>query len=269
MPIPAGGTTTPDPATPLGSGPCAPWEPIWCCELATGSAAVTGAAVQAATEVLWALSGQRFGLCEVTLRPCRRECRDTGWPVAGSPPWPQPILRDGQWVNVTCGACSGPCSCTALEEAVLPGGVYNLVEVRVDGVALATTAYRLDDNRILVRVDGGTWPTCQDLSLPDTAVGTWSVTATFGEPVPVLGQQAVGELACEMVRACRGEDCRLPANVQQLARQGVTISFPESQDLVERLYFGRLFLNAVNPNRLRGRPQVYDVDGPRFRRTGT
>lgn len=250
------------------TGPCEAWEPIWCCDLSTISLAATGNHVQAATEVLWAATAQRFGLCEVTLRPCRRECVTAGLPE-WSGTWPQPYLRDGQWFNATCGACPGGCSCTTLEEAVLPAPVYDVVRVKVDGTPMVTGSYRVDDNRFLVRTDGGTWPSCQDLSLADTEVGTWSVTARFGEAVPTLGRQAVGELACEMARACSGEDCRLPANVQQLVRQGVTISFPDTQAVAERLYFVGLFVQAYNPHKLTGRAQVYDVDGPTFRRTGT
>lgn len=257
------------------TGPCAAWEPIWCCDLPTGSAAVTGNAVQAATEVLWNLSGQRFGPCEVTVRPCRRDCFGAIWPYGTNWPqwtggtWPQPALVDGAWLNLTCGACVGTCSCTALEEALLPAPVYAVTQVKVDGVVLAPGAYRVDDDRVLVRVDGGRWPTCQDLSLADTAVGTWSVTVQVGEAVPTIGRQAVGELACEIVKTCLGQDCRLPANIANLVRQGVSISFPDSQALADRLYFVGLFISAYNPHRLTGRARVYDVDGPTFRRTGT
>lgn len=255
------------------TGLCEPWPVIWCPNLPAGSEAVTGAALQAASEALWAATAQRFGLCTETIRPCRRDCGGS-WPFADSwwewtgGTWPRPLLHDGAWYNITCGSCGGGCSCGTLEEALLPGPVYDVLQVKVDGTPLATTAYRLDNGRLLVRVDGGRWPTCQELALPDTAVGTWSVTARFGEPVPILGQQAVGELACEMVRAMLGEDCRLPKNIQQLVRQGVTISFPEDSELVSRLYFGGLFIRAFNPAGLVARPQVYDVDGPTFRRTG-
>jgi hypothetical protein len=260
------------------TGPCAPWDPIWCtaCDLPTGSEAVTGAAVQAATEILWEQSNQRFGPCEVTIRPCRRDCNGGGWPFAdqwwewgGNSGWPRPLLYAGVWSNVTCGSCPGTCSCGTLEEAILPAPVYQVVRVLVDGSPLVTGAYRVDDNRILVRTDGGRWPICQALDLPDTAVGTWSVTVQVGEPVPTIGRQAVGELACEIARACMGEECRLPANIASLARQGINISFPAGQDVAERLYFVGLFLDTYNPGRLRGRAQVYDVDGPSFRRVGT
>ena len=250
------------------TGPCEPWEPIWC-DLPTGSAAVTGNAVQIATEILWQASGQRFGLCTVTLRPCRRECAETGWQTS-SQTWPQPTLRDGQWTNVVCGGCTTGCSCTELEEAVLPAPVYDVVEVKLDGGVLVTGSYRVDDDRILVRTDGGVWPSCQDLAAPDSEVNTWSVTARYGEPVPTLGRQAVGELAAEVARACLGEECRLPANVASLVRQGITITFPEAAGLAERGYFGGLFIETFNPDHLRGRARVYDLDGPGPpRRTGT
>lgn len=264
-------------ATVTGSFPtglCEAWEPIWCCNLTDETVAVTGTAVASATEVLWQASGQRFGLCQVTLRPCRRDCYGNSWPYTGwwewaGGQWPHPYLYQGQWFNLGCGGCRGSCSCIALEETVLPAPVYDIVQVKVDGIPLDSADYRLDDGRILVRVDGGRWPLCNDLSLADTETGTWSVTARFGTPPTTLAQQALGELACEMARACVGEDCRLPKNVQQLVRQGVTISFPENEDIVRRGYFGNLFLQTYNPKGLPGRPQVYDVDGPSFRRTGT
>ena len=253
--------------TPL-TGPCEPWEPLWCTALPTGSAAVSGYALQAATEALYHATAQRFGLCTVTLRPCRRECA-TGWPDWAGSRWPQPLHLATGWINVTCGACTTGCSCSTVEETVLPAPVYDVTEVKVDGLVLATSAYRLDNHRFLVRVDGHMWPLCQDLNAADTQSGTWSVTARYGEPVPVLGRQAIGELAAELVRACLGEDCRLPSNVVSLARQGVTISYPEVQEFVERGVFGGLFIQTFNPKRLTARPAVYDVDAPTWRRTGT
>jgi|GEM_PF-936798 len=255
------------------TGLCEAWEPIWCCDLTDAMVAVTGVAVASATEVLWQASLHRFGLCQVTLRPCRRDCYGAAWPHSGwwqwsGAQWPHPYLYQGQWFNLGCGGCGDNCSCTTLEEALLPAPVYDIVEVKVDGLPLDPSDYRLD-GRLLVRVDGGRWPLCNDLSLADTETGTWSVTTRFGAPPTTLARQAVGELACEMARACVGEDCRLPKNVQQLVRQGVTISFPENEDIVRRGYFGSMFLQTYNPRNLPGRPAVYDVDGPQFRRTGT
>lgn len=262
-------------------GPCESWPVAWpaCKELETASPTVTGRAVAAATQILWGLSGRRFGECQMTLRPCRRDCSTAPWPGGYSPwsggmSWPQPLLHGGVWFNVICGSCPGECSCTSLSEVVLPSPVSSIIAVKVNGISLAVTgAYRLDDNRLLVRLGGFTWPSCQELNKDDTQVGTWSVTAKFGEPVPELGQMAMGELACELLKAMRGVDCRLPQQVTSLARQGVNISFPDPTSLLAQgrlgLYMADLFIETVNPGGLKAPSQAYRVDGREPRRVST
>ncbi|MFM9656838.1 hypothetical protein [Streptomyces scabiei] len=241
--------------------------------------AVTGLAVSMATETLWGLTGQRFGLCEVTLRPCRKDCHsgsffdDFGPPWSGGRSYPQPALIGGQWFNLTCGSCGGDCSCTSVAEVLLPAPVLRIVEVKVDGTPLVTGAYRVDNNRLLVRTDGGEWPRCNDLTLAATEVGTWSVTAVYGEELPDGAALAMGQLACEIAKAADGADCKLPAGLQQLVRQGVTISYPDVGELFKQgrtgLYLVDMFVATWNPNRLRTRSRVYRVDRPTVRRTDT
>lgn len=267
--------------TPIGTpfGPCDPWPALWSCDVSCESPDVTGRAVQFATEVLWALSGRQFGLCTVTLRPCRSTCGDFGSWDLDRPFWstgltyPTPALIGGAWFNLICGACGDTCSCSQLSQVDLPAPVYDIVEVKVDGTPLATGAYRLDDDRSLVRIDGGEWPRCNDLNLADTEVGTWSVTARFGLPVPQGATWAVGELACQFVSALGGADCRLPKQVTQLVRQGVTIQMDSITELlkdgVTGLYFVDLFIKTWNPGRLQRRSRTYRVDGPRARRVDT
>lgn len=266
------------PSVTTSFGPC-PWDPILCCTWPTGSEAVTGNAILAATESLWQASGQRYGLCTSTIRPCRRDCfNQQGWPFSGGSwwewtgagTWPQPLLYKGLWYNITCGGgCGGDCSCGVLSETILPGPVAAVTQVMLDGSVLASGSYRLDDNAKLVRTDGGMWPTCQDMASPDTASNTWSVTFQWGETVPTLGRLALGELACEYARACMGEECRLPKNVASLARQGVQITFPTNATWLERLFYVPQFVDYGNPHELDGAPMVYDIDGPTFRREGT
>lgn len=247
----------------------------------TESPVVTAAAVAAATDILWALSGQRFGTCSVKLRPCRRSCRDTVFPD-GWTPWPGAIApplysggggTGGYWMNAGCAGCGDSCSCTTLPEVVLPAPVNSVTEVRVDGVVLTGSAYRVDNNRLLVRTDSGSWPYCQNLLKDDTQVGTWSVTALYGEDVPDSAQWAVGEFACEYIKASRGEDCRLPRTITSLARQGVTISMPVITDLLKKgktgLYLTDFFLAATNPSGLRRHSKVYSIDDTLSRRAGT
>jgi hypothetical protein len=156
---------------------------------------------------------------------------------------------------------------------ILPSPVYSIVTVKLDGETAPTGSYRVDNNRLLVRTDGQRWPSCNNLSKADTEVGTWSVTALYGQPVPVSGQLAVGEMACELLRAMRGEDCRLPAGLASVARQGVTFNLQDlgqtikdgitGFDLVDR------FIGAVNPNKLVNRSRVYSIDRMPHRRAGT
>lgn len=263
-------------------GPCGPWDVVWTCDVSCESPTVTAQAVELATEVVWALSGRQFGLCEVTLRPCRHECQSFPWPGDGTyagnwvqwagSSWISPTLIAGQWFNVVCGKCTTGCSCSSISEVVLPAPVHDVVQVKVDGVVVSGSGYRLDDNRLLVRL-GADWPSCNDLSLADTEPGTWSVTARYGLEVPVGGGWAVGELACQLIRARNGEDCRLPANVTQLVRAGATLQFPDVIELIENrltgLYLVDQFVTTWNPNRLTRRSAVYSVDTPPHRRAGS
>lgn len=268
-------------STPSGTGdmggPCADWPVTWVCELSTLNPAVTGAAVSMATETLYALTGMRFGLCSVTLRPCRSDCGDGSFYDDFGPPWtarswPQPALIGGLWFNLTCGGCSSGCSCGSVSEVRLPAPVYDVTEVVIDGVVLAASAYRLDNNRLLVRTDGGQWPRCNDLS-EDSGPGTWSVTARYGEPLPEGAALAMGELACEIAKAADGQDCRLPPGVERLVRQDVTISYPDIGELFKQgrtgLYLVDMFVATWNPAGLRQRSRVYRVDAPTVRRAGT
>lgn len=258
-------------------GPCSPWPVRWTCDVSTQSPTATGIAVVSATEILWSLSGRRFGTCQVTLRPCRKDCYGGQyWSTYGAP-WPLTAYpsRGWGWFDTLCGSCSGTCSCTELSEVLLPAPVNSVVSVKIDGTPMVTggAAYRVDDNRLLVRTDGQRWPLCNDLSRDDTQSGTWSVTALYGEDIPVMAQLAVGQMACEILKAMDGQDCSLPAGISQLAREGVTINYPDIGALWKQgrtgLYLVDAFLTAENPSGLRHRSKTYSVDRPAPRRVGT
>lgn len=259
-------------------GPCSDWPVYTACDLTGYTPVATGYAVKAATRILWALSGRQFGTCPVTLRPCRRD-QYAAWPYGGWQMWSGPGVYstadwgDRLWYPLGCSGCGGECSCAVLSETELPGPVDSVSKVVVNGIVLSPTQYRVDDNRWLVRTDGQPWPRFNDLSKPDTETGTWSVTLSVGQPVPQSGVLAAGELTCEILRAMSGEDCRLPAGVTQLVRQGVTISLPDFGSMLEHgktgLYLTDMFLAAENPRRLRQRGRVYSIDHPRPRRTNT
>lgn len=253
-------------------GPTTPWVPRWSCDVSTVSPLLTGYAVGFATEIVSGLTGRQFGTSLVTVRPCKRDCADDAWTanewIGGT--YPSPALINGQWFNLTCGTCWGTCSCSSVSEVRLPGPVVSISEVRINGVVLTGSAYRVDNSRLLVRQDGGSWPLCNDLSRPPGSSGTWTITASVGRVVPEGGAWAVGEMACELLKAMRGEDCRLPRNLTSLARQGVTISVPDVSEMFKNgltgLFLTDLFITSVNPKRLVQSAQVYRVDTPTARR---
>lgn len=245
---------------------CEPWPVVWCGELTGVDPAVTGTAVQAASEVLWQATGRRFGNCPVTVRPCRQDCvqfpPDMGF---GAGVYPYPALIDGRWINLACGICSDDCSCTRASEVILPEPVWSIIEVVVDGVVIPTGGYVVYDSRRLTRV-GADWPLCQDWTASEGA-GTWTITARFGAPVPTLGQQAVGALALELARLCSGLDCGLPLlTVTQVVRQGVTFSTFDPQTLLHNgltgLFLPDLFIRTYNPVGIRDRARAWSPDRP-------
>lgn len=209
---------------------------------------------QAAIDYLWNWTNKVFGVCTDTVRPCREECAgakawastfwgkspgyDPGFPANGMPTGWTPVLIAGQWYNIGCGYCGETrCNCGlgGPETIRLPGPIQSVEEVKIDGVVLDPAAYSVLYSRLVVRNDGGTWPTCQDLKLPDTEVDTFSIRYVHGTPVPVGGQIAAGILACEMAKAITNDgSCALPKRIQTVTRQGITVGvfddFAEMKD---------------------------------------
>jgi hypothetical protein len=233
-------------------------------------------AIQAASEILHMLTGRQYpGVCSETLRPCPSPGylpRDSNLPFG----W-YPIRVGGVWLNSGWCGChqAADCSCACIPQLVLGrDDVQTVDEVTIDGTTLDAAAYRLDHQRWLVRVDGETWPCCQDLTQPDTEEGTWSVTISYGRPVPQMLQNACLLLACELVKAHIGVDCKLPARVQTITRQGVTMALLDPQEFLTAgrtgLYEVDLAIASMNPYGLRRRATVWspEVKG-RARRTPT
>lgn len=221
------------------------------------------AAVNQAAEVLYALSGRQFGVCEVVARPCRQACCDPCG-RGGGYRW-TPVLQGGQWMNVSCVGCKDACSCTTVCEVLLPGPVVSVSEVLLDGVALDESEYRVDNRRALVRIGEGCWPTCQNMNLEPTEVGTWQVKYERGRPLPEAGKMALGALANELAKACLNDStCALPERVTTIARQGLTMALLDPMEFLTRnrtgIYAVDLWLTAVNPLGRQRHAGVYSPD---------
>lgn len=186
---------------------------------------------QMAADLLRQWTGGRYGVCTVTVRPCREACppppRQSTY--YGRGPYPATggvwtALMPGIVGSVRCGSCRRVCSCRAPRSIRLPGPIVDVTEVLIDGDPLPEGAYRVDGGRYLVRTDGGSWPTWQDLEADPDEDGTWQVTYRRGVKVPDGGQIAAGVLAMELWKAaCGDEDCGLPQRLQTVTRQGVTV----------------------------------------------
>lgn len=239
--------------------------------------ALRDALVTTATSLLWNWSGRVFGLCELTVRPCRKDCDPSTYQGYAGIPSPQyanrpflPVLVDGEFLNLRCGRSCGACGCRVTPEIGLPGPVDSIVEVLVDGQVLDASAYRVDNRRWLVRTDGGEWPTCQDMTAdPAVDEGTFEVTYRYGTPVPPAGQLAAAVLACEMAKAALGRECELPQRVQSVTREGVTVAILDSFEGLEAgrtgIWLVDSFVTSVTNAPRRSRVLSPDVQPARVR----
>jgi hypothetical protein len=254
-------------------GPCTSWatgeEVAACCSGFSGSdpSELDEYAV-IASQALFEVSGRQFaGGCERVVRPCRTGCGC----------WGQILSRghivDGGWYwSGTSWGCGGDtCGCGFLSRVRLAGyPVREVTEVKLDGVVLDPSEYRLDSWRFLVRLNDTAWPACQDLSLDSDQPGTFEVTYEWGVDPPSLAVQAAAELACQLYAACNSEagDCALPSGVVQIVRQGVTYT----RQFAQSLFAGRTGLANVDTfmavygqvdgktGQRRRRPAVYSPD---------
>lgn len=267
-------------------GPCTPWcdaNDIW---VQCGSPTVTVGVgsdeavcgvdmtpyAQMASWLLWQLSGRlHSGRCTKTVRPCGED--PCGFQVLsrGHIVWPD---SGHSWngMNWEYSHNHDGCGCAPLDRIHLSGyPVREILEVKIDGVALAATEYRLDGRRMLTRMadangNAQRWPSCQRLDMDDTEVGTFAVTYAYGQDPPLLGQLAAAQVGCEIYRATSGDECALPSGTVRVTRQGVTVdrmatlgwfrSGGAQARWATGLSLVDAFLNSVNPYGLTRRPMM-------------
>ncbi|MFE4796237.1 hypothetical protein ACFRFL_14240 [Streptomyces sp. NPDC056708] len=261
---------------PLQHGPCDAWPVDLCCDIPDGAEQEdVDRWARVASIILWGLSGRRFGPCPVTVRPCRRSCLDSA-PVSfqtgtGTGPWIPYIGADGIWRNASACGCKSDCSCGELCEVYLPGPVYDVVEVNVDGEVLVPEAYRVDVPNMLVRTDGECWPDCQDMASPPGEPDTFTVTYRWGLPLDDAAIAAVSDLTCHLMRGCGTGSCGCKSNrnLTRMVRQGVEMEMPDPTLLYSEgrtgLPMADMWLAMVNPYRLVSPSRAYSPDYKRPR----
>lgn len=230
-------------------------------------------AITQASELAYVLSGRQFpGECSFTARPCGYSGfgldRFQLWGTSnGLPSLPYQI--GGQWFNGWCGCHWEQCGCNGYPRLDLGrGDIVTVTQVVVNGVALSSDDWRLDSAQYVVRLDGGTWPCCQDMTV-NSGAGYFAISYTAGLEPPEAGKRAAAAFATELIKACVGDDsCRLKPQVTQIARQGVSASFIDPALFLDRgqtgVYEFDLFVRAYNPNGLSRSARVWSPDGPRL-----
>lgn len=231
-----------------------------------------------ATAYLWNFTLRQFGTCPVVIRPCTQDCTG-GMPTFwGSGPYPQgghlwaPVWANSQWRNPTCGVCAQECQCVdGTRELALPGPVASVTAVKVDGATLvAGVDYRVVGNR-LVRLGPEPWPVCQDMYAAATEPNTWEITYELGTSVPPGGQIAAGILALEFFKAsCNDATCALPKRLQNITRQGVTVTLLDNFENLEKGQTGLWLVDSwvasvVKTPNPPGRVYSPDIPRPRHR----
>jgi hypothetical protein len=218
-----------------------------------------------ASATLVRLTGHRVSNCPRTVRPCVRNNRRLCFiPFeAGSlHPFYPGQTPAGTWTNA-CN-CQTQHTCATDCEVPLPPPVGRVDQVKLDGVVVAPTDYRVDGNLLVwMGVGECPWSEHQDLTKPDTEPGTFSVTYLNAYPVDALGAYAAGVLALEYAKACTSKGkCRLPSGVRNLTRNGVSMeivtgAFPDGNTGIREV---DSFIALWNPRHLTHAATVYSPD---------
>lgn len=226
--------------------------------------AARNAALELATQFMWAATGRQFGICPVTVNPQQGRMRPVQYQAF--PVWPGstdggayaggPFLFAGRWFNAGDGvACCGHRGCAV----VLRGPVADVREVLVDGEPVEESAYRVEVSGgvyLLVRTDGVCWPTCND--------GSFTVTYGYGRALPAALMTATGLLACEWVKSLTGGECALPARMTRMSRQGIDIEVAPGNAAEGTTGIREVdaIITALNPAKRQRPPTVLSLDLP-------
>lgn len=217
---------------------------------------------QLASRTVERLTGNRVGVCPITLRPGARVLHSVNFDsyTGGF----APTNWSGTWSN-GCITVNSPC------EVALPAPIGRIDELKANGVVIDPADYRIDNGYIVVYTGSADcpFPVSQNIALPDTEAGTMSVTYVNAYLPETAGLAACFVLAREYALALTGARCRLPAGVTSVVRQGITMtlesgSFPGGKTGIAEV---DAYVSLWNPKGIVA-PQVWSPDLPQHRRVG-
>lgn len=187
-----------------------------------------------AGNILHTLSGNRVGTCLETLRPLSE-----------------------------CLTCRGTCCCGSGDRIRVlssAGPVTAVTEVTVDGVPVDAETWRFyPSGQLLYRVPPDVWPS-RDYKWADCGDdGTMCVSAVIGNTPDAWALSVHAELVCELLKACAGDECRIPRNATQVVGQGISITLSPTE-LKQFIPSVAGWVAAVNPNNAQSFSKVWSPD---------
>ena len=218
-----------------------------------------------ASGLLYILTGRRWsGPCDTSIRPFGPQPIQPASMVATYRTSGYPYYPNGQHYVPTSCRC-GRCNNSIIELGYAP--INSITWVVIDGDTLDEDQYRLDDKRWLVRIDGSSWPLCQDLNANVGSDNTFEVRFSHGDFGGVRARNAAIQLAMQMAKAAKQDPtCLLPAQAIGINRQGVNVTMDPTM-FTEKGLTGiatvDTFIHSVNPNQLQRRARVGSPDMPR------
>ncbi|QOC56025.1 head-to-tail adaptor [Gordonia phage Clown] len=224
-----------------------------------------------ASHILWALTGEVFGVRDETVRPCfTPQTRGSTYYGAAdpTPAWWPGVGVGNPGASGACGCRSG-CQHVTEVDVWVPGPIVAVTRVVVDGVEVPASAYRVRSRRWLRRVDGQAWPQNPDLGAAEDEAGSFIIEYQRGILVPPEGQFAAGVLAVDLLRGVQGGECSLPSGITSISRQGLSMEVDPRAFFAEGLTGIEAvdeWIMAVNPYKSRRRARLSSPDRPRVDR---
>ena len=221
---------------------CEAWPVTWTCDVNGISPQALDAAAELASQLLWALSGYRFGICTYVEGIYPAGCDSCVAPYKD---------LNGEWHN------GGVADCCRLLMKHRPVSKVNTVTEL--GRILDAGDYVMQGGYLKRRF--ACWPCaweCDDAPI--------HVDYMAGVPFPIGTEVAMGEVGCEMLAAMQGNVCKLPSRAINVSRQGVTVEMGAIGEFVKAGKIGLpltdAWLTSVNQGVLQVASKVFSPDLP-------
>lgn len=207
------------------AGPCDwPLDVSQCCDdLADTPDELIESAISQASVLMSRLSGFTIGQCTDSLRPltmCKR-CR--------------------RW------CCGGTDGIRLIAKDWRPISAVSRVRIGATTISAATWSFE-ERTQMLWRVPDDVWPK-KDNPWEASGTGDAFVVDVVTGAEPDAWARAVGTLlACEFVKSCTQQKCRIPKNATSVSSQGITITLSD-EELTTLLPEVNGWVKVVNPHK--------------------